>query len=75
MSGVNYWDLETGNRITDYQLHQLYDDMLDECYDDATIAGMKYSTSRVLKVIDPIAYEIGFCDWVEDQKNGETNPA
>ena len=35
----DYYDLFTGEGITDYELHERYDDMLDECYGTATVAG------------------------------------
>jgi hypothetical protein len=42
-----------------------YDDMLDEVYGDIEIGNLTYSTSRVLKEIDPIAYDYGFSDYQE----------
>jgi hypothetical protein len=42
-----------------------YDDMLDECYSDCTIAGQHFTTSYALKEIDPIAYQCGFSDFQE----------
>ena len=71
MRDYDYWDLETGEGITDYELHQRYDDMLDEIYEDAQIGGYSYTTSSALKQVDPIAYRCGFCDWVASEL-GET---
>ena len=33
-----------------------YDEMLDEIYGDVEICGMIYSSSRALKLLDPVAY-------------------
>lgn len=45
--------------------HDEYDDMLDEVYGDCNIAGMSYSTSKALKDVDTVAYNVGFNDWVD----------
>ena len=41
-----------------------YDDMLDELY-PVQIGGMSFCASRVLKELDPIAYNCGFSDWLD----------
>lgn len=71
MSDYEYWDIQTGEGLSDYELHQRYDEMLDEVYENATIAGMEYSTSSALKQVDPVAYRVGFSDWI-DSELGET---
>jgi hypothetical protein len=57
--------------LTDYELHQMYDDMLDEIYSDCKIANMDYSTSRALKDVDPTAYRVGFVDWLDSEISNE----
>ncbi len=42
-----------------------YDDFLDEISGDVVIGSLRYSASRVLKEIDPIAYNVGFSDFQE----------
>lgn len=71
MSDFDYWDRETGEGLTDYELHQRYDEFLDEVYGNVTVAGLEYQTSRTLKEIDPVAYRVGFGDWT-DSEMGET---
>ena len=44
-----------------------YDDMLNECYPDLTVAGMYYETSRALNELDPIAYKCGWLDWCDSE--------
>lgn len=46
--------------ISDHVDEKQYDDMLDDCYGTATVAGREYSTSRALKELDPVAYRRGF---------------
>ena len=50
-------------KYQDYELEELYKEMLDECYGTVTVAGMEYETSRALYELDPIAYRVGFNDW------------
>lgn len=71
MSDYEYWDLSTGEGLTEYELYERYDEMLNEVYGDASIGGMEYETSSALEQVDPIAYRCGFNDWV-DSELGET---
>lgn len=45
----------------------LYDQTLDEVYPDCKVAGLTYTTSDVLKNIDPTAYRCGLCDWLDGE--------
>jgi hypothetical protein len=53
--------------LGDYELHQMYDEMLDEIYPECKIGNMDYSTSRVMKDVDPTAYKVGFSDWLDNE--------
>jgi hypothetical protein len=53
--------------ITEVQATELFDEMLDDCYGDVEIAGIKFSTSRALFKIDPIAYRCGMLDYADSQ--------
>jgi len=53
--------------IGESELHEMYDDMLDDVYPDLTIAGMNYTTSDALKNLDPTAYRCGFNDWLDSE--------
>ena len=59
----------TENRIelSDRELHELYDQMLDDCYEPVKIAGCEYGVSTALKNVDPIAYRCGFNDWLDSE--------
>jgi hypothetical protein len=56
-------DTNPNTGLTDYELEQHYNDMLDDVYGVVTIAGYQYETSRVLKEVDPIAYRVGLSDY------------
>jgi hypothetical protein len=58
--------------IEDYKLERDYDDMLNDCYEETTIAGHKYQTSRALKKVDPTAYRCGFAEWLDVECRDET---
>jgi hypothetical protein len=59
------------NKLTERELYERYNDMLDDIYPDLTIADYSYNTSRALKLIDETAYRCGFNDWL-DSELGET---
>ena len=42
-----------------------YDQWLDDVFGDVEVASYKYSTSGTLKEIDPIAYNIGYTDFID----------
>lgn len=42
----------------------MYDQMLDETNEQIVIGNLLYSPSDVLKAVDPIAYDIGFSEYV-----------
>lgn len=68
MSDYEYWDINTDEPLTDTELHERYDNMLDDYYNDFMGS---YPASRVLKSVDPIAYNCGFNDWLSGEL-GET---
>lgn len=58
---------EHGEELTDWELEEQFDDMLDEVYGDVEIAGLMYTTSRALSELDPTAYRCSFLDWINAQ--------
>jgi len=61
-------DIDNFADENDSMLHDLYDQMLDECYSDQleniTFIHLS-SASRLLSEYDPIAYRCGFNDWLD----------
>ncbi len=49
--------------VNEVLLKEWYDDMLDDCYPEVEIMGLKYSPSVALFRIDPIAYRVGMNDY------------
>ena len=65
-------------KLQDYELEELYKQFIDETTEPVKIWNMEYDASRVLYEIDPIAYRVGFSDWLdslEDCEDCEKNPS
>ena len=60
----DYVDADTGEGYTDYELHVMFDEFLNEVHGTASIAGMTYDTARVFKEVDPTTYSVSFDDWI-----------
>ena len=60
MVACEYWD-EYGGGITEGDAYALYDDMLDDVHGDF----MGITASTILSECDPIAYRVGFSDFVD----------
>ncbi len=52
---------------TDPKMTEMYDEMLDETLEPFSLNGMNYDPSRVLREVDPIAYRVGFDDFVSNE--------
>jgi len=65
-------------KLQDYELEEMYKDLLDQAYGTVMVAGMEYDTSRALYELDPIAYRVGLVDYIdglEDCEDCDKNPA
>lgn len=58
---------ELGDELSDSELHELFDSMLDDCYGNVRIASYEYATSHALKNLDETAYRCGFNDWLDSE--------
>jgi hypothetical protein len=52
--------------MTETEAYKLYDEFLD-CEGPVQVAGFYFDASRILKELDPTAYDCGFADWVWDE--------
>ena len=64
-------DLGIGGELTEEELYNMYDEDLDNIYDDINVAGMEYPTSEILKKVDNVAYRCGFNDWLDSRVRDE----
>ena len=53
--------------VADLGYYSQYDDTLDEVYEVAKICGYEYSPAQALKAVDPIAYQCGYNDWINNE--------
>jgi|14BtaG_2_1085337.scaffolds.fasta_scaffold48065_3 hypothetical protein len=63
--------------MNDYPQHiyDAYDDMLDDCFPMVEFCGTSAHPSALLKVYDPIAYQVGLNDWLSElEAQGEYDP-
>ena len=51
----------------------MYEDMLDELTGDICIGSLTYSASHVLRLVDPIAYQIGLSEFEDSLEADEVN--
>ena len=49
-----------------YAVYAAYDDLLDGCYPDITVFGVGRLPSTVCKLVDPIMYEMGLAEWLDE---------
>lgn len=64
-------------KLQDYELEELYKDFINETTETVKIWGMEYAPATVLLEVDPIAYRVGFSDWLDgldDCEDCEKNP-
>ena len=61
-------DLKENLSIDDLDVNQeeLFNEMLDDCYETVTICNIEFFPSDVLKSCDPIAYRCGLNDYFGD---------
>lgn len=57
---------DDGNVYSESVIEDMFAEMLDECYEPVTIAGMVYDTARALREVDPIAYRVMLSDYMDD---------
>ena len=56
---------ETLEIMPEYEAKANYDAFLDECYPVVTLGYSEFYPSDIIKNCDPIAYRVGFADYVD----------
>ncbi len=51
----------------------MYEDMLDELTGDICIGSLTYSASHVLRLVDPVAFQIGLGEFEDSLEADEVN--
>jgi hypothetical protein len=52
-------------KITQAELIEMYEEMINECTEEMKIGHISFEASRVLKELDPIAYNCGLSDFYD----------
>lgn len=58
-----YIDMHTHEILDDDDMHDRYDEWLDEIYGEVNIGYSTFSPSEILKELEPITYRVGFSDF------------
>jgi len=45
----------------------MYNDMLDDCFEPFMLGTLYYSPSDVFQKVGPVAYRVGYADWLDAQ--------
>ena len=64
---MNDFSKQVDDNLSEIDVESDFNDYLDSCYPEVSVAELKYQTSRVLKEIDPTAYRCGLCDYIDSQ--------
>lgn len=48
------------------EIEDMYEDMLDDCNEVVNIGGMRYNPGRVLREVDPIAFDCGVSEYMDE---------
>ena len=51
--------------VHDWELDEMYELFLNDCYSPVNICGYQYEAGRALRHIDPTAFRCGCADWVD----------
>jgi len=58
-------------KLEEYELLELYKEDINDSTELVSIFGMQYETAYVLQECDPIAFRVGFYDWLDMLDNCE----
>jgi len=58
-------------KLQEYELLELYKEDINDSVEMVNIFGMQYEPAYVLQECDPIAFHVGFHDWLDMQDNCE----
>lgn len=60
---AEYIDMSTHEILDDADMHDRYDEWLDEIYGEVSIGHSTFSPAEILKELEPITYRVGFSDF------------
>ena len=69
---TNYIDGHTGEELDDTDLHERYDEWLDEIYPEVELGHSVFQPSEILKELEPITYRVGFSDFLDSMTENDS---
>ena len=61
-------DERVKEELSEINMEEAYDNMLDEVHESCELCN-QYGASRILKEVDPIAYNCGYSDFIDSQSD------
>lgn len=52
---------------SEYDLREMFNEMLTECYPEVSICGYKYNAAEAFETMDPTAYTLSFLEWIDNE--------
>lgn len=69
---AEYIDMNTHEILDDDDMHDRYDEWIDEVHGEVSIGNSTFSPAEILRELDPIGYRVGFSDFVDfDTQDGK----
>lgn len=56
---------DSGEAVTKREAQEMFNEMLDECYEEIRFGELSYLPSDVLESTDPIAHRVGVNDYID----------
>lgn len=60
-----YYRDSEDRKLSNWQVEEMHDDLLDELYPMVTVGIYQWSPSRVLKTMDPVAYQVSVIEYID----------
>lgn len=71
-NGYGFWK-ESGEPVTEDESRELFDEMLNDLYEEITFTNSSYTPSDVLSSVDPIAYDEEMRNYIDNMcQDGDT---
>jgi hypothetical protein len=55
--------------MSDDELKEQYDELLDEIYGEVKLGNLTFSPSRIIRELDPVAYRTGLNDYEDSLRD------
>lgn len=63
---IIYYRDENGDVWDESQVEEMFDELLDQCYEELRMGELSWSPSTALQRLDPVAYRCGLADYLSE---------